>query len=723
MSEGTSMELSSSSRSVPAMPGAIRSSSRSRSISSGSPYGNREDGIVEIGSGHTDVVDPSAATPDRDAASQPSTHVQQLHLTRDESQQNLFQTVNAQVNVGVDPLAVADMLQHARQAVESANQQSQRADDAELRAHQIYVEALSTIGGLRDQVLQLSSVVEGLQRDNQQLGQRLEQMQREASRHIQAREAEISRLRLAATRAADAQGGNSAEVFSIATPPVDAQTPVETVGDAHEPFADGSHVGQILEAISKLSDRINAIENSGQNSAVPTQISNVQKRSVDPPTHALGSSIPSIVERDVIDSKALQHLKIEPIPDNAAAFRSWKNALILSCAKCDISGTDAITKWINVSFSGDLNHLDETSDGFPRFDRSTRSLRVVPSIAVKVNGYIERCTRDGKAPRGRFILATIAKHFDLDRARGSMLTASALLSLEPAGLGVAQVQDFASKVTQTMSAAPSDELPSDRLLGEWLFSKVRNFRKPERHIENIKDSAKDSTMRGFDFLWGKLQDTLSYEREDLNAKDVQDHFRKMSPGVKASGVPAPKTPSPSPPTPQGAGSPPSLPSGLAAYAPPGGKGGDDSPSKKKGKGKGKKGTPLTKEQKAQKPCIFFQMDSGCHHGEKCEYAHVKTGTKPSAKPAAAKPKPKAMPAFAVAMIASAMAGVSQATNTVTVEWGADTCAGRHLASSKALGSQGIPSSMYNSCIGTSSDPIAFATGGAPSMGTILSICT
>ena len=542
MSEGTSMELSSSSRSVPAMPGAIRSSSRSRSISSGSPYGNREDGIVEIGSGHTDVVDPSVATPDRDAASQPSTHVQQLHLTRDESQQNLFQTVNAQVNVGVDPLAVADMLQHARQAVESANQQSQRADDAELRAHQIYVEALSTIGGLRDQVLQLSSVVEGLQRDNQQLGQRLEQMQREASRHIQAREAEISRLRLAATRAADAQGGNSAEVFSIATPPVDAQTPVETVGDVHEPFADGSHVGQILEAISKLSDRINAIENSGQNSAVPTQISNVQKRSVDPPTHALGSSIPSIVERDVIDSKALQHLKIEPIPDNAAAFRSWKNALILSCAKCDISGTDAITKWINVSFSGDLNHLDETSDGFPRFDRwlaseltSTRSLRVVPSIAVKVNGYIERCTRDGKAPRGRFILATIAKHFDLDRARGSMLTASALLSLEPAGLGVAQVQDFASKVTQTMSAVPSDELPSDRLLGEWLFSKVRNFRKLERHIENIKGSPKDSTMRGFDFLWSKLQDTLSYEREDLNAKDVQDHFRKMSPGVKASG--------------------------------------------------------------------------------------------------------------------------------------------------------------------------------------------
>ena len=84
-------------------------------------------------------------------------------------------------------------------------------------------------------MLQLSSMVEGLQRDNQQLGQRLEQMQREASRHIQAREAEISRLRLAASRAADAQGGNSAEVYSIATP-VDAQTPVETAQDAQTSY-------------------------------------------------------------------------------------------------------------------------------------------------------------------------------------------------------------------------------------------------------------------------------------------------------------------------------------------------------------------------------------------------------------------------------------------------------------------------------------------------------
>ena len=278
--------------------------------------------------------------------------------------------------------------------------------------------------------------------------------------------------------------------------------------------------------------------------------------------------------------------------------------------------------------------------------------------------------------------------------------------LEPAGLGVAQMQDFASKVTQTMSAVPSDELPSNRLLGEWLFSMVRNFRKLERRIENIKESTKGSAMRGLTSCGVSSRMPLV-----MNVKmDVQDHFRKISPGVKASGLPAP-TPSPSPPTPKGAGSPLSLPSGLAAYAPPGGKGGADSPSKRKGKGKAR-----TKEQKAQKPCIFFQMDSGCHHGEKCEYAHVKTGTKPSAKAAAAKPKPKAMPAFAVAMIASAMAGVSQAANVVTVEWGADTCAGRHLASSKALGSQGIPSSMYNSCIGTSSDPIAFATGGGTKYG-------
>ena len=98
-----------------------------------------------------------------------------------------------------------------------------------------------------------------------------------------------------------------------------------------------------------------------------------------------------------------------------------------------------------------------------------------------------------------------------------------------------------------------------------------------------------------------------------DAKDVQDHLRKISPAVKTAG--APKAPSPSAPTPKDARSPPSLPS-FAVYAPPGVKGGDDSPLK----GKEKKGTPLTKEQK-----VSVKLEIGptcdCRGCEAATYNH------------------------------------------------------------------------------------------------------
>ena len=49
------------------------------------------------------------------------------------------------------------------------------------------------------------------------------------------------------------------------------------------------------------------------------------------------------------------------------------------------------------------------------------------------------------------------------------------------------------------------------------------------------------------------------------------------------------------------------------------------PKGKGEKGKGKSKTPLTAEEKAKNPCIFFQMPSGCVHGNNCQYSHAKTG--------------------------------------------------------------------------------------------------
>ena len=64
--------------------------------------------------------------------------------------------------------------------------------------------------------------------------------------------------------------------------------------------------------------------------------------------------------------------------------------------------------------------VQESSGPFPRLDRwlaaeLIKGLKQLPELQFKVQEYIEGCTRDATAPRGRAILHMIIScHFDLD---------------------------------------------------------------------------------------------------------------------------------------------------------------------------------------------------------------------------------------------------------------------------------------------------------------------
>ena len=49
----------------------------------------------------------------------------------------------------------------------------------------------------------------------------------------------------------------------------------------------------------------------------------------------------------MVDSKTLQHAKLDPIPNTAADL---KNTLILLLGRLDISGSDYLTSWISHAF-------------------------------------------------------------------------------------------------------------------------------------------------------------------------------------------------------------------------------------------------------------------------------------------------------------------------------------------------------------------------------------
>ena len=64
------------------------------------------------------------------------------------------------------------------------------------------------------------------------------------------------------------------------------------------------------------------------------------------------------------------------------------------------------------------------------------------------------------------------------------------------------------------------------------FHKLQTVRRLERVIHEIKRSPENSVIREFDNLWGKLQEFLAEEREDVNARSIEQSLRSPKKGGK-----------------------------------------------------------------------------------------------------------------------------------------------------------------------------------------------
>ena len=425
-------------------------------------------------------------------------------------------------------------------------------------------------------------------------------------------------------------------------------------------------------------------------------------------------------EKEIVDSRSLRNAKLEPVPNTAADFRAWKSSLILLLGRLDISGTDYLTSWITVSFGVNAESDCKDSSGMvPRLDRwlaseLIRGLKGVPELQFKVQGYIESCARSGSAPRGRAVLNMISRHFDVDRVRGSLLTSEFFFQIELNGFAISDFQEFSSQVMRVLNSIPRHEWPSQRMMGEFLFHKLRTVRRLERVIDEVKRSSESSSMRDFDYLWTRLQEFLVEEREDVNAKSIEQSLK--SPKKQTPNIPKPKTtaaaakaaPSESSTANAAPANPKAFPKKTEVKGPP----------KAKAKAQGR---PLTAEEKAKTPCIFHQLPSGCVHGDKCAYSHTAKSapqSPPKAKHGGAKSEPKAKAKAAPAAAAKTLATVAilaatmlQPSQAGMIEWAADSGAGRHLTSFEALSEQGYDRTFFDGFSNQSQESLRFCTGG------------
>ena len=107
-----------------------------------------------------------------------------------------------------------------------------------------------------------------------------------------------------------------------------------------------------------------------------------------------------------------------------------------------------------------------------------------------IAAYIERCGQLGRSPKGRVMLSIIARHYDLDRVRGSVLAASTLFQIELGGNSIKDLRDFVNHIRLVLSAIPVGQRPDDRLIeqstSESLSASLRTFvnRLPLLIVEN-----------------------------------------------------------------------------------------------------------------------------------------------------------------------------------------------------------------------------------------------
>ena len=688
---------------------------------------------------------------------------QELHLHDERS-----------VHVGVSPQEFGAVVAEAQRLLSDSQQ---RADSMEASAREIYSQACvqvqhlkTMVEGLHQTCVQQSGSIQNLENEVEQTRSRLREQiainetQRSQNAELSSRiggyerclterDAEISRLMNLASQLPERDGlidrlqkrceSVEASLAAVsATRREDLAAPVEASREALNQGQSSQSVDhRVFEAIQSLSSQFTELMNrvstleQGNGAGTPSlpdpgnldfrnpvarEIFGNDEGSDDGEEELVQDNSPTH-EREIVDSRSLHNAKLEPVPNSAADFRAWKNSLILLLGRLDISGTDYLTSWITVSFGVNAESECKESSGLvPRLDRwlaseLIRGLKGVPELQFKIQGYIESCTRSGSAPRGRAVLNMISRHFDVDRVRGSLLTSQSFFQIELNGYAVSDLQEFSSQVMRVLNSIPRHEWPSQRMMGEFLFHKLRTVRRLERVIDEVKRSSESSSMRDFDYLWSRLQEFLVEEREDVNAKSIEQSLKtskkqiQNAPKPKTPAAPAKAAPSSSSTTANAApANPKAFPKKTDVKGPP----------KAKAKASGK---PLSAEEKAKTPCIFHQLPSGCVHGDKCAYSHTAKSA-PQSPPKAKygdgrsdpKSKAKAAPAAAaktlatVAILAATMLQPSQAG---MIEWAADSGAGRHLTSFEALSEQGYDRSFFDGFSNQSQESLRFCTGG------------
>ena len=433
------------------------------------------------------------------------------------------------------------------------------------------------------------------------------------------------------------------------------------------------------------------------------------------------------LEKRCLRTKDLHRLKLPQLPESASQFRSWKNSVRTMILSYDHSQEGLVSQWLSPAFSArdaEADLLRTQSGDFPRLDRIMASVlckqeSLKTSFGLRIQSYVESCELSGNQIRGRYIINLVSREFGTSAAASAITSSLELFQLPTPQDSPAALKHWYDKAVYILSQLPLNQRPTEELMSQWIYNTLKKHSLLRRVIDKYHDSALGSHHRSFDAIWQGVEKALLEAQYDANAQSVRDDLKRgpqgkrtAMPGTKGDGKTKDKKTNHNDKTGKGSTGGNGKGSGnQVAQAKPKAK---PTPSTQGGptdQGKGKT-KPLTPDEKAKSPCIYF-MKNRCMRGDQCPYSHAVSHTP--------QPKPKASPgpglvakAAAVAILATPPAATAlSSTPAQYLELVGDTGAGENLASVEALRRQGLEVDQF---ITQTSNPVRFLTGGGQRCG-------
>ena len=316
---------------------------------------------------------------------------------------------------------------------------------------------------------------------------------------------------------------------------------------------------------------------------------------------------------------------------------------------------------INLAHTSQDEKDFDASGNYPLLDRllghKLLELARGTKFSLDFQALQESSQKLGKQPRGRLLLWHVFQKYKMEKDRGTALTQHHLLSLTLHGNEAKSLEDFKQRFNYIFEALEVAERPTEASLRSLLFEQLKGHPKMALHIDRFRNAHAGSSKRTWRWLYDKMCEVIEISQLEENAEAIDKALKPKS--LHAN---------PAPPKDEAA------------------RGGKDKAQKDKekkdkeekerkekekkdkkkekerekkekrkeeqrqkdeaasssapaapakGKGKGKatpqQKEPMTKEQKAKTPCMYFAYDA-CTAGDSCEFMHDRSNLYKGPKP-------------------------------------------------------------------------------------------